>query len=202
MSKRGKLHVYVVAPEQVRQYVDDYHAMMRRHTGLISVQPREFLHVTVQLLEAHADDVSAADIAALGAALRAELENLPTFELTLGPPVIGVHSLGLRSSGIVPAFTELVRHTRAAAEKILGPQALHDGGALQRPHASLGYGLADGDSDPLIGELNALNFDRDPVRFTVDQVELLAVDQDATAGVYTWSKLNEIELAPSRARVR
>ncbi|GAB3943715.1 hypothetical protein GCM10029976_066740 [Kribbella albertanoniae] len=92
-----------------------------------------------------------------------------------------------------PEFTALVAAARAAISQVLGSDAVRPEGAGQRPHASLGYGLTNADSDPLIGDLNAL--DPAAVTFSVDQVHLLAVDQDLTAGIYTWRPLATIALA-------
>ncbi|WP_328990327.1 2'-5' RNA ligase family protein [Kribbella sp. NBC_01245] len=193
-SPYGKLHVYIVVPEVVRRYVAEYHDVIRERPALMSVQRPEWMHVTVQLIEAHVADLAPQNLTALKEALHGSLADLAPFDLTMRPPVMGVHGVTLRTAYQVPEFTELVNRTRSAVDLVLGADALHPNGARQRPHASLGYGLTDGDSDPILGAVNALNADRDPVTFTVDQVALLAVDQDPEEGIYTWKVLDTIDL--------
>lgn len=198
-SPRGKLHVYAVPPAPVQELAAEYHAAMRRHPRLVSIQPPQWLHMTVQLIDVHQADVEPCVLDKLAAVLRTELAGVPVFHLTMGPAVIGVHGITLRTPPPADEFTALVQHTRTAITDVLGDAAVAPGGANQNPHASLGYGVAAGDSDPLIRDLNDLW--RAPVTFAVDEVQLVAVDQDATAGIYTWTTLATIPLGTATAQI-
>ncbi|MFI5736091.1 2'-5' RNA ligase family protein [Kribbella sp. NPDC051587] len=203
-SQHEKLHIYAIPPEPLRELAAEYHDVMREHGHLISTQPPQWLHVTVQLIDRHLADLTGEDLEALIATLDVDLSGTPAFTLTMGPPVIGVHSVGFRSLPPTMAFTVLVDRCRVAIADVLGEAAIAPEGAQQKPHASLGYGVADGDSDSLIGALNALTYaasrDSTPITFAVDRVHLVAVDQDLAEGRYTWRSLATFPLRPAITR--
>ncbi|MFD7161695.1 2'-5' RNA ligase family protein [Kribbella sp. NPDC059898] len=199
-NQSGRLHVYVMPPEPVLQLADDFHAVMEPFGDLVSVQPRRWLHLTVQMLHQHLDDTGPGQLAAIGSALRSRLAGLDPFELTAGPAVVGVHGVTLWIPPPTPeardGYGELVYRVREAATDVFGRDVLPAGtaGAQPRPvpHIGLGYGLAAGDPDPLIRAVK--DTWRAPVRFTVDQVVLVAVDQHPAAGTFTWLPLDKIAL--------
>src|SRR5690242_6749617 len=106
-------------PAPVQQLAAQYHAAMRRHPHLVSVQPPQWLHVTVQLIDAHQTDVDLAVLAEVATALTTELADVPVFDLTLGPAVIGVHGVSLRTPP-GDEFAGLVQRTRTAITRVLG----------------------------------------------------------------------------------
>jgi 2'-5' RNA ligase len=184
----GKLHVYVVAPEPVRAQAAIYQAAMAPFGDLVSLQPLEHLHFTVQMIERHhLVDTTPDDLAGLEARLRAELAGIEPFEMTTWPGLVGVHGVTLAVPPPVPGFAELVHRSRAAITHTFGSDAVAPLPKNWGPHLGLGYSLAAGDPDPLIRAVHDLRYTVTPVTFTVDAVVLVAVDQDRDRGTYTWT---------------
>ncbi|MFD7161157.1 2'-5' RNA ligase family protein [Kribbella sp. NPDC059898] len=193
----GKLHLYIVAPDPVRELAAKYHEVMHAHGDLVSLQPLEWLHMTVQMLQAYTSRGAARtglmDEESLQHRLRTELGGFEPFDVTVGPAVVGVHAVSLWSPPPAAAFTELVARCRAAVGNAFGEQVL--AGPPKQPHITIGYGRTAGDSDALIRSVKDVW--AAPVTFTVPAVELVAVTQDPVEGRYSWSRLDHIELPPA-----
>ncbi|MFB6726738.1 2'-5' RNA ligase family protein [Kribbella sp. NPDC056345] len=194
----GLLHVYVLPPPEVLAMADAYQQLMKPHheTGLVSLQPRAFLHYTVQLIDRHVTEITDDQLAALKSALDAEAGPVEPFELTAVHGVVGVHGVTIYTEPPTPLFTALNQRVRAAVAEALGPDAVPEQQYAPVPHLSAGYGLADADSDPLIRAVNG--YRPTPVTLTVDQVHLLAVDQDRAAGTFSWKALHTVDLTGRR----
>lgn len=187
----GKLHVYIAAPDPVRELAATYQAAIAPHTDLVSLQPVEFLHATVAPIERYRSNVTDDELAKFADLLQQRL-HMPAFEMTVGPAIVGVHGVALYIPPPADAFMALSSDVRATATSQFSPSAVKPVSARWKPHMSLGYGLAAGDPDPLLRAVNDVR--AQPVTFTVDHVDLVAVDYNRPAGTFSWSTIATIAL--------
>ncbi|MFD7161155.1 hypothetical protein ACFV9C_41680 [Kribbella sp. NPDC059898] len=91
----GKLQVYVVAPPEVRKLAALYQeAMAPFEQKLVSLQPLDHLHFTVQMIERHyPQDLDTAGLRSLAAELVGELASVAPFDLTVDFVRVGAHGL-------------------------------------------------------------------------------------------------------------
>jgi hypothetical protein len=161
-------------------------AMAPFEQNLVSLQPLDHLHFTVQMIERHhPHDLDSPQLQALEDTLKTELADIAPFEMTVGFVRVGAHGVTF-PGGRSPTFMNLVHATRDAISRTLGPDSIAPLPHAWGPYMSLGYGVAAGDSDPLIDAIGKRYYDAHDVTFTVDEVQLLQVDQDRTRGHYTW----------------
>jgi 2'-5' RNA ligase len=180
----GLLHLYALPGPDVAEMAQAYQQVLaaRAVTGL-SRQPAGHLHMTVEQLLVYADELPDDRLEQLQAALAAHVAQVPAFTLTIGPALVSVHSITLDAVPDEP-WRVLRRAVRAAVTETLGPDAIPPMTGPGRPHITLGYATQQLNIEPHLGALNHVRLDRAVLR--VDEIVLLAVDQDTDAGVYTW----------------
>jgi len=191
---RGCLHLYVLPNRQVRDMAVAYQQVFdQRGIDGLSRQPADHLHITVQKLLVWRHDLADEQVKALADTLRIHVARVPAWTAQVGPALVAGTSIGLDVTPDQP-WQQLRQAVRAAVTESLGEQALPRDGGAGRPHISLGYGLTDFDIDPHLAAINGLRLGR--ADLTIDRVVLVAVDQDRTAGAYTWpTPLAELPLA-------
>jgi hypothetical protein len=182
---RGRLHVYALANAPVAAMARAYHEVLadRGVTANLPRQPDEFLHVTIEQIQRYVDDMTADELGTLTAALTEHIGAVPAFDLTVGPIGVEHHAIGLDAVPDEP-WQRLRQAVRAAAVEALGEDAvkpMHGPGA---PHVSVSYATGEVDIMPHLRDLLRVR----PGRATlpVDEVHLVAVEQDPAAGVYSW----------------
>ncbi|MFD7161270.1 hypothetical protein ACFV9C_42260 [Kribbella sp. NPDC059898] len=193
-SPYGKLHLYLTAPAAVREQAARYQEAMADHEQLVSRQPLQYLHWTVQMIEHHVDELPVGLPDTLTETLKRQLTDrpLPRLQLTTGPAVVGVHGVTLWTPPPATVFLDLVHRCRNAVETVLGGSALAPLSPHFAPHMGLGYGLVDGDSDPLIRSIKDTWIE--PVTSIITAVDLVAVDQHPEQGTFSWQPISTIDL--------
>lgn len=201
-GRPGRLHVYAVASDTLREVVARYHAALdgvAQAQGL-GLQPPEFVHFTVQMLRVHRDDLAPDQLGALVDKLAAALAEHEPLTLRVGPPAASQHAVEL---WVDPAadepWGELVAATRRAAATVLGEDALPPLAGNATPHTSLGYGIGPGDSGVITSALKALRPRPGLIDVPVQQVYLVSVRQLPEQGRYVWETLAELPLGGGSA---
>ncbi len=182
------LHVYALPDFDATILAPIQNAI--RDTGVCSVQPTEFLHATVTRIPAFLDTTAIETLRELQSALDETAGNLAPFDIPLTGPYVSPDSVELAGERSLE-WDRLVDSVRACVAGVLGGVEMPPG--PHAPHVSLGYGTRDVDSKPLIAELARLAAGREPqltVPMHIADVQLLAVHQDAIAGIYTWDMIS------------
>jgi 2'-5' RNA ligase len=131
----------------------------------------EKLHVTLEMVtDVPADRIPAAERAELITSLENHLADIPAFRFLAGSPV--ANKAGAYLDCWPDDDLNTLHHAvRSAVRAVRGPQAVSYSGG--RPHCSLGYSWANGDSDALQSVLRAISPSHAP--FTVAGVVLAEV---------------------------
>lgn len=137
----GKLHVYVVAPPEVRELAALYQDAMAPFKGNpVSLQPLDHLHFTVQMIEQHhPHDLDTDQLQDLARELAGELSAVAPFDLTVDFVRVGAHGVTF-PGGRSGAFMDLVHRTRDAITRSLGPDSITPLPHTWGTHMSPGYG--------------------------------------------------------------
>ncbi|HEV3361997.1 MAG TPA: 2'-5' RNA ligase family protein [Pseudonocardiaceae bacterium] len=185
----GRLHCYIVPPAPVRELAAQYQQVMRQHE-IVSVQPPEWLHMTVQSIDRHRGEIDDGVVTELAEVLTARMTAIAPFPVTVGPAMVGVHVVSLFVPPPATALRKLMITTRDAVAEVLGGDAVPPISPRWAPHISLAYGRAAGSSDPLIRAVKDAWLA--PVTFSVDAMHLvLAEPRD---GGYVWDTLQTLPL--------
>lgn len=184
------LHVYFL-PDQTHlaPLQAAYLPVLHEHLDCLALVPPDWFHATLIKITTPAGDISVAQRDELATGLAAGLAELPTFELTAGPALAGQSAIML---DLTPDddWTMLRDTAAATVTDVLGLDAVSlDGG---RPHLTLAYGRADGDSGAIQSQLRRATDQRIPLR--LDRVHLVEVTQHAETYGYRWTSLAPLEL--------
>ena len=192
-QRHDKLHVYVLPDASGLEYAERFRDALTEYPA-VSAMPRQYLHFTVQMIERFLHEVSEERITQLVSALDEAVRNLSPIELELTTP--SVHESHVRLDGVGPAtgFFELVTRVRSAIISVLGDDAVKPLGPGWGPHVSLGYGIADGENEPLARALEQVAANVEPARVRFDAVHLLSVSQHPDEGTFGWDSLAVIKL--------
>jgi 2'-5' RNA ligase len=185
-----KLHVYVLLDlAEIKDLVDVYQCVIEEFSFIAAV-PDEWLHATVQMIGGvAARDVSPEQRAELEIGLRQRISGLASFEMMVGGAIA-------TSSGVVldltpdDEFVEMTYRTQEVICDVLGHGAVAYSSA--RPHITLGYASAHGDSGAVASKLRRATDQRATV--TVAKVSLVDVIQDRERHQYRWTRLADISL--------
>lgn len=180
------LHIYALPAAQ-----SPVHGQFAAISGLLeglpqlARQPSEFLHATVQRLDAFEHEV---DTALLGDVLDRAVRSHAAFPVQFAPPVPGTHAVEVWGSPILEwrSLTAAVRAavTDAGLGSALTPPPV-------APHVSIAYCRAAVADSEVAAALKAA--DR-PTSFTVRSLSLVSVDQDRLGSGITFRVLREVEL--------
>ena len=139
VRNEGSLHVYALPDDRARDRLAEESLRLDGIVGLPRM-PEPWLHLTVSRLSQF-DDLSHAELTRLAEALGREVEGLGAFDVALGAPAAGAHTVGC-SAPSSPQWEALVSGVRRAASDTFGgelPPPPH------APHASLAYATGDVD---------------------------------------------------------
>ena len=181
---RGRLHVYALANPAVAAMADAYHGVLADGgvTGLAR-QPDEFLHVTIEQVQRYTEDLTGDQLTTLISTLGKHIAAVPAFDLTVGPALVYTHAITLDAVPDEP-WQQLRRAVRDAATEAFGADALRPMDSPGAPHITISYATADIDVESHLHAFYGGRFGR--ATLPVNEVLLLAVDQDPVAGVYSW----------------
>ncbi|MEU4347104.1 2'-5' RNA ligase family protein [Streptomyces sp. NPDC023838] len=133
--------------------------------------PDHLLHVTLEMItDAPADRITDAERTELITSLDNHLAAMSAFRLLAGSPVANKAGAYL-DCWPDDGLNTLQQAVRSAVRAVRGPEAVRYSGG--RPHCSLGYSYANGDSDALQSALRAISPSHAP--FTVVAVVLVEV---------------------------
>jgi 2'-5' RNA ligase len=152
----------------------------------IDLVPGRWLHLTTQDV-GFTDEISDADLAAIGGAASARLAAIEPIPVTIGPARVASEGI-LCWVGPDNALTPMRDAIRVAIADVWGPQRVPDGPAWA-PHVSIAYGSADGPADAFEA---ALDGEDTVAAMTVDAVTLIRLGRDQH--VYEWETLARVPL--------
>lgn len=185
LRNEGSLHVYALPDDRARERLveeslrlDDIAALPR--------MPEPWLHLTVSRLSQF-DDLSAAELTRLAEALGREVEGVGAFDVAVGAPAAGEHTVGC-SAPSSPQWEALVSGVRRAASDTLGGELPPPPYA---PHTSLAYAIGDVDGALVASRLVGAA-EIGPVR--IDRVHLVSVTVRPELGTFDWIELANVDL--------
>lgn len=187
-----RLHVYVLPNESVAEYAELFQReITSRGIDGLSIQHRPWLHMTIQIINRHADELGAGELENLTSALDDAVSTVDAFGLTAGPALAGGTAITLDATPDQP-WRQLRTAVRAAATVALGPAAVPPLNAPGRPHITLGYAQKALDIQPHLGWLAHRRHGR--ALMSVERVHLVSVTQDPQKGLFTWEHIHEAGL--------
>ncbi len=180
----GALHFYAMPPAG-GELLEVHHRVGEALGGFpgLAVQPDEYVHMTLQRLDAYADEVDADAWAAFEARLGDLLATREPFTVEYAPAA--PHGQAIEAIGrLTLAWRELVDDLRitltaSGFEGLLTP-------APYGPHYSHAYCTSTTDDDAV---REALRDAGTPTRMTVDKVALVAVHQHPETGIFAFDTL-------------
>ncbi|MCB0885556.1 MAG: hypothetical protein KDB41_01895 [Propionibacteriaceae bacterium] len=185
VRNEGSLHVYALPDDRARDRLAEESLRLDGIVGLPRM-PEPWLHLTVSRLSQF-DDLSHAELTRLAEALGREVEGLGAFDVALGAPAAGAHTVGC-SAPSSPQWEALVSGVRRAASDTFGgelPPPPH------APHASLAYATGDVD-DTLVASRLVGAAEIGLVR--IDRVHLVSVTVRPDLGTFDWIELANVDL--------
>lgn len=150
--------------------------------------PMEGLHLTMQGL-GFTDEVSDADVTAIGDAVAARLSEIPAFDLTLGPVEGDDEASGL----LVTPWESMFRVRNAVRDAIGSVWDVVPEDEAFRPHVSIVYTNAPVPAGPIQERIAPLR-DLDPVTVRVTSIQLIRLNRDNK--VYAWDVERTVPLGP------
>ena len=185
VRNEGSLHVYALPDDRARDRLAEESLRLDGIVGLPRM-PEPWLHLTVSRLSQF-DDLSHAELTRLAEALGREVEGLGAFDVALGAPAAGAHTVGC-SAPSSPQWEALVSGVRRAASDTFGgelPPPPH------APHASLAFATGDVD-DTLVASRLVGAAEIGLVR--IDRVHLVSVTVRPDLGTFDWIELANVDL--------
>lgn len=184
----GCLHLYAL-PAAGAAVLDDFVDATSALAALpgLGVQPPEYLHATVQRLDAFVHEMTDERWEHAWSSLERALAEHPPFELSFSPPRPGTHAVEAVARATDPwdRLGADVRGTLVSAGlgHVLAP-------APYAPHYTLAYCVAETPEE----EVRAALAGATATAFTVDRLSLVSVEQDRDAGVFRFETLSEWRL--------
>ncbi|GAP54124.1 hypothetical protein AHiyo6_06890 [Arthrobacter sp. Hiyo6] len=194
---RNRLHVYVLPDDDLRSELGKRQRILKEF-DYCSIQPAEYLHATVQQFAVSTEDTTAEQTAAFMDALKLLAATTAPFSIQLAAPKAEDWALGARGT-TTPEWKALVEGVRTAAARTINsgtpmPEAPN------RPHISLGYGLADGSSEDIQRASDDVTTNGLPP-LKIKEMHFLAVHQNIERGTYTWNATSPVTLAGPPTRI-
>lgn len=185
----GCLHLYALPASDAAvldAFVDTSSALAA--VPGVGAQPPEYLHVTVQRLDAFVHELDDERWAHAWATLEHALAERRPFELRFAPPRPGAHSV----EAVAPATEDWHSLGGDVRDALLGADLGH---VLTpppyAPHYTVAYGVAPTPDDEIRA---ALDGTATTTSLTVDRLSLVAVDQDRDRGIFRFETLSEWRL--------
>lgn len=187
--QRDALHVYALPDPTLRAALIPFHEPIEA-VSFCAVQPPEFLHATVTRFPWFLADPTIPPIEKVTAAVAEAVSGMAPFTVELGRPEISEYGVAVDAPAI-PAWDGLVDGVRAVATSLAPDRELPN--RPYRPHVSVGYGVADGDSELLRGPLDSVPTTA-PLLLNVAEVHLLSVHQEPERGIFSWDPIAVLPL--------
>ncbi|GAB4060575.1 2'-5' RNA ligase family protein [Catellatospora paridis] len=188
----GRLHIYAPVNAEVTAMAARYQGLLAaRGLRELSRQPARWLHMSVEHLTRHLDELTPDQLETLTGELRARLATVPAFSLQVGPALVSAHSITLDAFPDQP-WRQLRRAARSAAVASLGDDAVAQTSGPGQPHVTVSYCTGHVDIEPHLSALSALRVGR--AELPVQAVHLAAVEQHVGSGTYTWTSVAQIPL--------
>jgi 2'-5' RNA ligase len=180
----GALHFYAVPRPDAPLLRDIARASEAlSHLPGLAPQPLEYVHATLQRLDAYADEVGAAVLESVGGHLRRRLSTMTPLTVEFDAPRANGHAveaIGTPTAGW-PALVDAIRESARAGglgEALTAPP--------YGPHCTIAYcTAATADADVSA----ALEHAGRPHGLLIDRVSLVAVDQRPAEGVFAFATL-------------
>jgi 2'-5' RNA ligase len=179
------LHLYALpAPGAV--VLDEFAAAASALEALpgLGAQPTQYMHVTVQRLDAFVDELEDDRWERAWRSLEEVLTEHRPFELHFAPPRAGTHAVEAVAKATDPwdRLGSDVRGALVSADlgHVVAP-------APYAPHYTLAYCVAETPDE----EVRAALAGATATTFTVDRLSLVAVEQDRAAGVFRFETLSQ-----------
>jgi hypothetical protein len=152
--------------------------------------PGQWLHLTVQGI-GFADEVSDAELSAIGIAAKARLAMVSPVTVTIGPPVVAGEGVTCWTSP--PRALDPVRDAvRAGIGDVWGAERVPEATEWSA-HVSVAYASADGPGEPIEAALGGLS---DVSEATIGAVDLIRLGRDHC--LYEWETITSLPLSDDR----
>lgn len=145
-SPLGRPHVYLLPDEATVDYAVHYQDLLADVDDL-PVQPRAWLHMTVENFNRRTDNLTATQVQRLSLALADQLARVDPFDHTIGPALASHTSIALDATLDQP-WHQVRAAVRTATADVLGPDAMQPMSRPGRPHITLAYATGHVDVDP------------------------------------------------------
>lgn len=185
----GALHLYAcpVPGSEVHRACSNATAGLRDVPAL-RAQPPEFVHMTLQRLDAYRDELSPAAWSALVRELGTACAGVEPFEVPFAAPTVQPYAIEAVGGALEP-WRGLVSRLRMAITQAGLGQVLTD--PPYGPHYTVAYSIDDVADEQVAAALAPVAL---PSRMRVETVSLVAVHQLPDAGYFAFETLHEWSL--------
>jgi 2'-5' RNA ligase len=186
-------HITLDDQPQLRELVKRYQDAMG-HLPNLDLIPPQWLHITTQGI-GFADEIGAADLAAVTAVVRERLVGLEPPAATFHRATVRWEAVLLTADPPQPLY-QLRLALHDAISSVLGPGKFSEprpGPRQYTPHVSAAYVNSDGPVEPIAQAISAL--DPEPVTTTFGAVSLLEFHRDH--GTYEWASATPLPIGPA-----
>lgn len=189
---RGALHFYVL-PKEDSNVLDVYEHTVQALSGFpgLAVQPAQYVHMTLQRLDAYANEFTAAQWDAWHESLTSLFAQVEPFTVDISaaePKGHAVEAIGTT----VPSWHKIIAGIR---ESLIDHQLGH---FLTEPpfgpHYTVAYCTTTTDDEAVKEALAPVSSD---TQFAVEKVSLVAVEQRPDDGIFTFDRLHAWQLGGS-----
>ncbi|WP_458690376.1 2'-5' RNA ligase family protein [Nocardia tengchongensis] len=150
----------------------------------------QWMHATVTRIPWWRNEVDDRTLGEFGRALDTVTASMPAFTIKVAGPASHETSVGMDGPLSAP-WQQLLDGARDAARQIFGTDRALPAPPT-RPHVSLGYCVADTDSQQLETALQPIDI---PIELVIEEVCFVAVHQDPGAGTFTWDLISSHQLS-------
>lgn len=178
--------------------VDTAHAVLTSYSSLALV-PRRWMHITVQaFLHRPAAEIPERRTAALITGLADAVADLPSFQLHVGSLLAG--GTGVAADSHPDHKVDVVfERVRDVGRRVFGEAAVAKD---SRPaHMAVAYGRGADDSGRMQSQIRR-RIRPSHATLTVDAIHLVIVTPDPSAGLFRWTRLRRLPLAPAEVTRR
>ncbi|MFE3758894.1 hypothetical protein ACFXO9_31720 [Nocardia tengchongensis] len=185
---QDSLHVYVLPGPEFADVVQPAVDVIAQFDFCVPVAP-QWMHATVTRIPWWRTEVDDRALREFGRALDAMTIERTAFTIKMLGPTPHETSVGMEARSNTP-WKRLLDDTRDAAVQIFGTGRVLPTPPT-RPHVSLGYCVADADSQQLESALQPVDIS---IELAIDEVCFVAVHQDPSAGTFTWDLISSHRL--------
>lgn len=177
--------------ELIRHYQDAVSQLIN-----LDIIPARWLHLTMQGI-GFTDVISPADLDAVTACLKEQLQELHPPTVTFSQPTIEREAVYLKAVPTKPIY-ELRRHAYHVTASVLSRSQFSEalaGPNDYTPHVSIAYVNSDGPAKPIVDALS--NVELQPITATFKSLPLLIFHRDHQ--MYEWTQVKTLPIGSSKA---